>query len=283
MTGGRLGIALGLLAALAWGGWGCPPAAAYVPPAAHLLERMHQALGHAEAATVWQRVAILTGGETPGETVLTETLRFWPPRRLRSDIEGQGVRHLRVVSGERCLTAIDGRIVPDVESRYDAYKNLFLQESAGALEAQLTSLGVNLRVTSPGRLDGLPVFVVGAQYPDLTLPQLWLDRETLRPVRQILPPGARARGAGVLDVRYARWRRVDTFWYPGEVSFHLDGRPVRRIRLEGAGVAAGFEAALFDIGGLTSSLEAAPEMAPRPPSPATEVRAAIEDFRRLYE
>jgi len=280
---GRIGKAGRLLAVLAWTVCFGPRAMAYVPPAPFLLERMQPALGRAEAVVVRQRVTVFKSGGQPDGADLIETVRFWRPGRFRSDLAGESVRRTRIVCRTGSLSVLNGAIVPEPESRYDAYKHLFLDDTAASLADRLASLGLDIAVSSPGRLDGRPVYVVGAHYPDLSVPQIWLDKETFRPVRWVIPPGPATREAGLLDVRYSRWRRVQAFWYPDVILFYLDGVPVRRIQVDRVDVEDGFEAQLFDLERLRSSPKATPAAESRRADVVEEVREAIENFRRLYE
>jgi hypothetical protein len=270
-------------AALMWGLFFCPPLAAYVPPVPFLLQQMRQALGRADAFLVRQHVSIFTGGQQQTAAEVEETLKFWLPGRFRSDIDTRSMRRMHIVNGEKRLTAVNGRIAGEAENRYDRYKDIFLEQSGGTPESHADFLGVDSAITSPGRLAGRPVYVIGARYPDMTAAQIWLDKETFRPLRWVLPPSAGSREAGVLDVRYVGWRQAASIWYPKEVRFYVDGIVVRQIRVEGIEVVDGFEAALFDTDLLQLALEAAPSLGPRPPDAVEEVRAAIENFRRLYE
>jgi hypothetical protein len=283
LTSDRFSKAVWLMAALAWSACVCSRAPAYVPPAPFLLQQMREALGQADAAVVRQVVSVLTGGKQPAGVELDETVKLEFPDCFRSDIDTPSVRRVHVVCGERSLTAVNGRIAAEPEDRYDRYKDIFLDQSGAAPGSRLATLGVDLAVTSPGRWEGRPVYVVGARYPDMSVTQIWLDKETFRPLRWVIPPTAGTREAGVLDIRYNRWRRVAALWYPEDIHFYVDSRPVRRIRVAGIDIVSGFEAALFDIDLLTASLEAPLPDRNRRPDVIKEVKDAIKDFRRLYE
>lgn len=283
MIPNRPRISVSLTLVLVLSAIGSSPVWAYVPPASQLLQLMRQALGQTPAATVRQRVSFLDSQGRFGAKGIPEILKYDFPDRFRSDIQSESAQRVHVVSKGRTLTAVNRQIVAEAENRYEFYKDIFLYNSTSLIAQRLASLGVDVSLSSLGRFDGRLVFVVGAKYPDETRSQIWLDKETLRPVRWVIMPSAGVRTAGTLDIRYAQWRQTGELWYPWQVRFYLDKEPVRRIQVEHVDVSGEFPAAIFDIDQLKSSFAPTAATQVKPPPAVGEVQAAIENFRRLYE
>jgi len=212
-------------------------------------------------------------------------LAYLMPDAFRSELRAAGGKRVHVANREERLTLIDGTISPLPENRYDRFKDPLLLPTRALLQERLASLGVDVRVSSFGRLEGRPVYVIGARYPDLSPPQLWLEKESFRPLRWIFPASPAEGPAGSFEIRYLDWQRQGTRWYPMRVEFHQGESRVRVVLAESVEVNPSLPAALFDMARIRSTARsAAPPPTEEPASrDLNEVRRAIEDFRRMME
>jgi hypothetical protein len=105
---------------------------------------------------------------------------------FRSDILSENTQKIHVVSKGRELTIIDGKIADDFQSVFDIYKDLILYRSRILLQKRLDMLGVDGSISSLGRFRGKIAYIVGAQYPDESASQVWLNKDTFRPIRWIM-------------------------------------------------------------------------------------------------
>ena len=215
-----------------------------------------------------------------------ETLRYVFPDTVRSDIENPNLRRIHLASGGSELTVVDGRTTQHGGTGFTRYTDMLLCRSRPVLKDRLARRGVDIEVSSLGRFEGRVDFVLGARYPDPTAPQLWVDRETLRPVRWLLAAGGGQAAADALDIRYLLWKSTAGVAYPGRIAFFRGQRLVREILVDEIVVDPEFDADLFDADRLralyAASLPsggdggvAAEDM--------TEIREAIEAFRKIYE
>jgi hypothetical protein len=279
---GRVSIAVWLICTLAGGNLFFPASAgAYVPPASELLYLMRQALGSTEALAVDQRVTVFQAAAPEGNDVL-ERLTYRFPDRLHSEIQTGTVKRTYVVSGNRYLTVIDGRVVSEKQGRYDLYTDILLYDLDTLLERRLAALGLNTEVASLGRLEGRLVYVVGARYPDTAGCQLWLDKNTLRPVRWLVAPPGESWGDGRLDIRYSLWQPAGNVWYPRQIRFYQDGKWFRQIDVEHVEAVRGLQDDLFDIDALKRACTATDSGDNSPPPFSVKIGEAIENFHRLY-
>ncbi len=133
---------------------------------------------------------------------------------------------------------------------------------------------------------GRTVYIVGAEYPDMTRPQVWIDKETFRPIRQIIMDQGNEAGksrSGV-DVRYLEWTESGNIPYPMRIEFHQDGALVRAITVRDMEIDPSFPPDLFNIRSLISMHDKPfPEVREEHPhDEMEEVRRIIEEFRELY-
>jgi outer membrane lipoprotein-sorting protein len=190
-----------------------------------------------------------------------------------------------VLSRNKALTVIDGRVADESDNHYDRYKNILLFKPGKLLQDKLSLLGVDVTVSSLGRFQGKPAYVLGAQYPDETTDQVWLDKDTFRPIRWIMTskPGQSPKNS--LEIRYDQWQKVQNVWYPMRIELFMAGILVREIHVKNVKVNPSFSKKLFDIKHLKSLYPQGPpaEEKQENKKELNDVQKAIEDFKKLYE
>ena len=216
---------------------------------------------------------------------LEETLRFVFSHAFRSDSKSYDSERIHVVSGDRSLTIIDGNIVPAEANRFDLYKDILLYRSREDLVERLLDLGVDVSVSSLGRIEGEIAFVVGAVYPDESVSQIWFDRETFLPMRWIIRGNGGTFASDMLEVRYLTWWKSGESRYPSRIEFYQDGNLVRVNQVKSFREDEGFSEELFDIDHLRAVYPLVPEqpLVPGEPEEPSEVQKTIEEFRRVFE
>ena len=254
---------------------------AYVLPGPFLLKLMIQNLGIAKRLLVTQKLVLHDDIPNMNADELSETLNFKFPETFRSDIVSEKIQRIRIVSDNSVFTVIDGKISDAPENSYDHYKDLLLFRSREILQERLSRLGVDVKVASLGRFQGNPAYVLGAQYPDETLSQVWLDKNTFLPFRWIMTGNATQN----LEVLYLDWKKLKKTWYPMRIEFFSNGNLVREIHVQNIEVNPSFRADLFDIQKLKSLY---PKDAPAEPKNGgkkelDEVQKTIEEFKKIYK
>jgi outer membrane lipoprotein-sorting protein len=254
---------------------------AYVLPGPYLLKLMTQNLGIANRLLVTQKLVLHDDNPNRSSDELSETLNFKFPKTFRSDIVSENIQRIRILSDRSVFTVVDGKISDEPENSYDHYKDLILFRSREILQERLSNLGVDVKVTSFGRFQGRPAYVLGAQYPDETLPQVWLDKKTFLPFRWIITGNATQN----LEVLYLDWKKLNRTWYPMRIEFFSNGNLVREIHVQDIKVNPSFQADLFDIQQLKSLY---PQDAPAEPKNGDkeeldEVQKTIDEFKKIYK
>lgn len=292
----------------------------YVLEGEHIIQIMTDSLGQADSLFVSQKVIFYDvedrpeildesnrlddadetiphpeGNQTPpdeaaGLTVehqaiqLDESLRYLFSQAFRSDIISDANQRIFVFNRGRSLTVIDGIISGAVESHFDLYKDLMLFRSRETLSERLVNLGVDVAVSSLGKFEDQPALVIGAEFPDETVPQVWVDKETFQPLRMMIPT-THDYGTGILEIRYADWREIGKMWYPMLIEFIQDGMTVRAIEVNNVQLNPQFSKDVFNIARLMSEYQqtAQTEGQPGQEEGLSEVQKTIEGFKKIFE
>jgi hypothetical protein len=296
---------------------------AYVLQGRHVLDLMIEKLGVAETLFVSQRLIFYriassadtsasAMGDTPQTTAtntgddavaaakdiktnekvlvretieLEESLRFVFSDAFRSDAKSQNSERIYIFSHGRTLTIIDGNIVPDAANRFDIYKDILLYRSRKAIADRLLDLGVDVSISSLGRFEDKIAYVLGADYPDESVNQLWVDKDTLLPLRLIIKGVSGDADSDTVEMRYLTWWSIGETRYPSRIEFYQGDSLVRVNQARNFEENATFSKELFDIEHLkmvyprTLSFPIAPGASEEP----SEVQNTIEEFKRIFE
>jgi hypothetical protein len=218
---------------------------------------------------------------------LNESLRYLFSEAFRSDIVSESNQRIHVSNHGQSVTVIDGVVTDAAESQFDVYKDLLLYRSREILSRRLSNLGVDISVSSLGRIDGRIALVVGAEFPDQAVPQLWIDKETFHPLGIIVfgvrsPYGTQT---GFLEIRYSNWQQIGKISYPMQIEFIQDGAVVRTIEVDDYQINPSFSKDVFDIARLKLEYRQstpAPDPA-REGEGLSEVQKTIEEFQKIFE
>lgn len=236
--------ALPLLAALLTGA----PAAAQAPvtDAESLVRAMHARYAHA-----WYETLTFTQTTTrvlPNDSVVVEEWREWSaiPGRLRIEM---GPREL----GRTVIFARDSSFALDhgrVARRVDRWNDLMIvgfdvyKQPPERTLAQLRRAGFDLSRFHADSLDGVPVYVIGAERGDSLTKQVAIEAERLLFMRLVDPipnqPGK------TQHVWFRGYQPLGQGWIAPEVEVLVDGRRVFHETYADIRIGDPLDAALFD-------------------------------------
>jgi hypothetical protein len=215
---------------------------------------------------------------------LEESIRYLFSRAFRSDIISDTNQRIYVYNNGRTLTVIDGAIAKFTESRFDLYKDPLLFRSREMLSERLMGLGIDVTVSSLGKFDDQIALIIGAEFPDQTAPQIWVDKETFQPQRLIIPSEDDER-SGIMEIRYTNWQPIGNTWYPMQIEFIQNGMTVRAVKVSNYQINPNFSEDIFDIGRLMSEYRQSDPISSPPGDREglSEVQKTIEDFKKIFE
>jgi hypothetical protein len=265
------------------------PADGHVLQGPHVLDLMVTKIGQARSLLVHQRLMLPESEPGLPAAEVKEVLRYRFPKAFRSDLEAREMQRIHVVSGERSLTVVNGRIEAQPPGRVDIYKDVLLYRSRLDLHKALARLGINVSACSLGRYEGQIGFVIGAQYPDEGVSQLWVDKESLVPMRLLMvTPAESPDGRGELnrlDIVYSDWRKFGKILYPMRVSFYRNGTLLRELQVDNVQVNPVVDEDVMDVqrlAALYQRTENQPE-APVETEAEDDIQKTINDFKKKFE
>lgn len=258
------------------------PADSYVLKGQHVLELMLKKNKLPTRLFINQSLTVYDSGFFAEASVYEQWVRYQLPEAFRTDIESEEFKQIHVVSADNSLTIIDDMVVSESEGWVDHYKDIFFYRSRAKLVNRLENLGIDFSTTSLGRLQGTICYIIGANYPDESVPQLWVAKDTFRPLRWIVKIADSETGLKHFEFLYKEWNTHHRTWYPSKIEFYEDQQMIRCIEVRQVEINPAFSKDLFDITRLkayysTKLQEQLPENHPN------DIEKRIEDFKKIYE
>lgn len=264
-----------------------PSAEAYVLEGPHVLDLMTRKKSPPQTLLVEQQVVIEDPALSDQPIELKEILRYSFPDTFRADTQHELTHRILVVAGRQALIVVDDQIISNQQGRFDHYKDVLLYRSQQLLHRALIAQHVDVGRTSLGRWDDHIVIVIGAQYPDESVSQLWVDKELFLPLRWIIvaTDTSKDQEASRLEFIYRDWRKINKVWYPMQIETTLNQKRIRMVRVKTVKKDVVLDAELFNISNLMTLYEPAEPEEPQPKteSELDEVERTIEDFRKKFE
>jgi outer membrane lipoprotein-sorting protein len=257
----------------------------YILPAKQILGFMIEQVGSARGLKISQNTVIYDPDLEDGMTELDETLYYRYPSRFRREGGALGVEQVRVASPEGAMLVTNGKIITEEESPLDHFKDLLLYRETESLVERLSALDVDIDVVSLGRYNETIAYVIGARYPDESVPQVWIEKNTFRPLRYIVK-GGDSEDSVVEEIEYADYIAVDKKRrYPARIQFFQNGRLTMMYVLKTFKINPDLPDELFDIAYLKTVYQpiASIESPSEPVSEIDEVEKTIRDFRKTFE
>ncbi|MBW1859860.1 MAG: hypothetical protein JRI70_07250 [Deltaproteobacteria bacterium] len=258
---------------------------AYILPAEQILGFMIKHLGSVSTLQISQKTVIYDPSLEEGMQEFDATLYYRYPDRFRYEVTTPEGEEIRVIGPDGTVVVRKGQIVRQRESRFDHFKDPLLYRNAELLRRKLSQREVDLDVVSLGRYRNKISYVIGAKYPDESLPQVWIEKNTFRPIRYILTPGD-LNDSDSEEVEYADYMSLGkNKWYPARILFYKNGRLTRMYMLEDFKINPKLSNKLFDMAHLRTLYQPMILAEPPPSSPSQldEVEKTINDFSKTFE
>ena len=243
-------------------------------------------LGDEGRLFISQKMLIYT--EDSGVESINETIMAIFPDRFRVESIVKNHEWIRVVSSGSRLTIDNGDIIPvntvGGHDFFGAYRDILFLRTAAQLQKRLMSYGIDFSVSGLGRLNGKPVHVIGAVYPDIRHSQVWIDKVNFRPVRLIIVGDKPDDIETDLTIDFQKWKKTGDIWYPMYVAFYQDNVLAGEIFVGQIESDPIFSDDLFDIPKLKSIHEISHPVALKSVEldAADEAREIVGDFMKLF-
>jgi outer membrane lipoprotein-sorting protein len=257
-------------------------AGAYVLKSGHILQLMAGSSGKTKYLRINQHIVVFDHLADNGKIILPETVYYSFPTKFRSDIIAESIQRIHIVSNQVALTVIDRHITSETGSLFDSYKDLLLFRSRYLLEQRLNDMGIDTGISSFGRFNDTLAFVIGAQYPDESVSQVWVDKETFRPLRWIIKTGEPL--IREFEIRYLQWQETGGGWYPWRVEFYENQMLVRQIAVDRVSPEKTIAREVFDVVALKKKYARQVDLLdPVDGEDISEVQKTIDSFKKRFE
>jgi len=186
----------------------------------------------------------------------TRTVTTWyeavrAPRLLRIDVGEPSAGNGMLYMPDSVIVVRGGKVV-----RALANGNPFLPFVVGVYTqplattlAQLQPWKFDLTKVSSGMFEGHPVYIVGADPGNETIPQFWVDRDKLVLDRMIVPLSPTA----MYDIRLLNYLKLGESWVATRIVMMQDGKEVQTEDYTDAKVDQPLSADLFDPASWTTA------------------------------
>lgn len=257
---------------------------AYVLEGPHVMELTAKALGKIAAIQVNQKLLVYPKIPETAPAVFDETATYVMPERFRSDIVSDQIQRTHLVFADSSLTVIDGRMAVGGDL-FDRYQQLLRSRTRHRLMRTLNRLGVETAICSLGRIGESVVFVLGARYPDESVSQLAVDKETFFPVRLLLVEQGTETAGRRLEIVYRNWQKIQSGWFPFQVLFYANDRLAREIRVADLRVNPSIPSDMLDLEALKASVAASNAETPQgqKQEAVEEVQQVVQDFQKKFQ
>lgn len=218
----------------------------------HVLYLVAKAYGSIAALQVNQKLIAYPQIPEAFPEVFDETAIYVMPDRFRADLVTETRQHIYLEVGDRSLTLMDGRLVEE-PLPFLNYQRVLRSRTQPQLMRTLNQMGVETAISSLGRVAETVVYVLGARYPDESVTQLAIDKQTFLPLRLLLVGGEPGTGNRRQEIFFYNWQKVQSGWFPFQIVFFLNGRLVREIRVANLRLNPSIPADVLDLEALKAS------------------------------
>lgn len=264
---------------------GTAPSWAYVPTSAQIIDQYLKTLGKAKSLEVHEKLVYFDTRIADGTAEFDETVKYVFPDRFRSDIRTRTTTKTMVVTFDKSLVLLDGKIAAEHEGGLDHYKDILLFRNRVMASARLESLGIDLSQTWLDRFEGHIVFVIGARDDDPLTPRLYVDKQTFLPIRLLLKGTSSGENPDLYEILFFEWKVFGKTKFPSRIELYRNHTLAREIKVETITPGLTFDEALFDVDALKAkSAEKESHNRVLPDSgPDGDVKKTINDLDKIIE
>ncbi|MCG8688876.1 MAG: hypothetical protein MI892_28660 [Desulfobacterales bacterium] len=261
---------------------------AFVPQTPHLLHLVVNKIRRPQGMTVSQTRKITSPTNVAEQTepapdiYLPETLTYFFPEHLRSDIRSGQVNRFYLLSDKGFVKVKEGRITALEKSLGEYYTDPLLYRDYEVFTRVLTESGIDTEKVTFQRLEGKICYLIGQPaYGSDEMPGLWIEKDSFFPVRYLVKKGNRT-----VDIRYGNWQRVSRTWYPVETRILVDGILFAEIGVNQFELTSGASNQLFDIDAVLQQYPRALEKGPENTAHDGAIENLdkdVDEFSKLYD
>jgi hypothetical protein len=258
---------------------------AYILEGPHILYRVVKNMRAPASLSVLQNLTVHGFDDPENSSVFQETVNYQFPEQFRSDIFTDEMSKIYVFSHYDAITIINEKTSSTDDNLLDYYKDPLLFRNRQLLEDRLVFFGVDISTTSLGRFQNRLFYIIGAVYPDETLPQIWIEKESFLPTRLLVLDQSDPYLEKIVEFRYLNWMKTEKTWYPMRIETYIDNKLLQTIDATTIKLNTDYDDNFFNITHLQNMY---PPVAPDPyenneTDELEDVQQSIEDLKRRFD
>jgi len=222
------------------------PAFGYLLPPQYILEFMLKKQGKNLGLEIIQEVQFFDEDFPDGKRQINETVYLRKPWKFRVDGKYSDSNQIWVNDGTRFVIITDGFLTEEGKLNHSLLRELFTADSSKKLMTRMAKAGIDSSIISLGRKGENLIYIIGSKEGDLSIPQLWVMKDTFRPVRLLVNEKINGKDM-ILDARFEEFGRNGPSWYPGLIEIYYDNVLLAAQRVLKANPRSKLSEKLFDL------------------------------------
>ncbi len=243
---------------------------AYIIPAHQIVRLMVKSKPKYTALRIEQSVVLYQDTYAGGRLEVPSLLFLDAPDKARLEVSFPQVKKIMVSQGKQSVSLIAERIAPEDKAELRQrllFRDLILLPSTRAILQLLREEGINAGKVALGRYKGKIAYIIGAQEGEERVPQLWVEKERLFPLRfigRVIIEGV----VKMIEIKYQDYRYLSGgLSYPFRVEFYTDEKLTQCFRVKEIYESPKLVKGMFDVAEIKKKY---PRVEKPPPEKKTE-------------
>ncbi|UCD84518.1 MAG: hypothetical protein JSU92_14825 [Deltaproteobacteria bacterium] len=200
---------------------------AYIIPTHQIVRLMVKGKPEVTAFRIEQLTTFFGDTFTGGKLEVPSLLFLEGPDKARLEISLPQEKRILVSQGKQSVSLAAKRIVPEDKTELRQrliFRDLILLPSTTAILRLLREEGIDATKVALGRYKGKVSYIIGAREGEENVPQLWIEKERLLPLR-FIGRVTIERAIKKIEINYQDYRYLNGgHSYPFQVEFYTDGK-----------------------------------------------------------
>ncbi len=208
---------------------------AYIIPAHQIVRLMVRNKPKYTALRIEQSVVLYQDTYAGGRLEVPSLLFLEAPDKARLEVSFPQEKRMLVSQGKQSVSLIAERIAPEDKAELRQrllFRDLILLPSTRAILRLLREEGINAGKVALGRYKGKIAYIIGAREGEERVPQLWVEKERLFPLRfigRVIIEGV----VKMIEIKYQDYRYLSGgLSYPFRVEFYTDEKLTQCFRVK---------------------------------------------------
>ncbi len=261
---------------------------AYIIPTHQIVRLMVKSKPKYTALRIEQSVVLYQDTFVGGKLEVPSLLFLEAPDKARLEVSFPQERRILVSQGGQSVSLVADRIAPEDKAELRQrliFRNLILLPSTKAILRLLREEGVNTGKVALGRHKGKIAYIIGAREGEERVPQLWVEKERLFPLRfigRVIIEGV----VKMIEIKYQDYRYLSGgLSYPFRVEFYTDEKLTQCFRVKEIYESPKLVKGMFDVARIRKEHPPAEKPPPEEkvePEKANSIEQLLEESKKKH-